>query len=54
MVKIKEFWEGEAQIYDEAIKKDLIAQVKAIRAYSYFRMGFLYGVCATVEEADFG
>ena len=25
------------------LRKDLIAQVKAIRAYNYFRMGFLYG-----------
>ena len=23
MIKIKEFWEGEAQIYDEAIKEEL-------------------------------
>lgn len=27
----------------DAVKKDLVAQVKAIRAYNYFRMGFLYG-----------
>ena len=27
----------------EAFKKNLVAQVKAIRAYNYFRMGFLYG-----------
>ena len=23
MIKIKDFWEGEAQIYDEAIKEEL-------------------------------
>jgi hypothetical protein len=27
----------------DATKKDLVAQVRAIRAYSYFRMNFLYG-----------
>ena len=37
-------------ISDEAIKKDLIAQVKAIRAYSYFRMGFLYGGVPIVKK----
>lgn len=27
----------------DAVKKDLVAQVRAIRAYKYFIMGFLYG-----------
>ncbi len=28
---------------DEAVKKDMIAQVRAIRAYRYFMLGYLYG-----------
>ena len=28
---------------DEAVKKDLIAQVRVIRAYRYFKMNWLYG-----------
>ena len=27
MIKIKDFWEGEAQIYDEAIKEELKGKV---------------------------
>lgn len=40
---------------DEAVKKDLIAQVKAMRAFDYFQMNFWYGgvpIIGIYESAD--
>jgi hypothetical protein len=40
---------------DEAKKKDMVAQVKTIRAYDYFKMGFRYGgvpIIKSFKDAD--
>lgn len=37
---------------DEAKKKDMVAQVKVIRAYKYFIMNWLYGGVAIIESRE--
>jgi hypothetical protein len=40
---------------DERVKKDMVAQVKTIRAYDYFKMNFLYGgvpIIRSFKDAD--
>lgn len=37
---------------DEKVKKDMIAQVRVIRAYNYFKMNWLYGGVPIVENYE--
>lgn len=41
---------GNIQFADEAVKKDLIAQVRVIRAYQYFIMNWAYGGVPIIEN----
>lgn len=41
---------GNIQFADEAVKKDLIAQVRVIRAYRYFIMNWAYGGVPIIEN----
>ncbi|MDR2968112.1 MAG: RagB/SusD family nutrient uptake outer membrane protein [Tannerellaceae bacterium] len=39
-------------VMDEAKKKDMIAQVRLIRAYRYFKMNWWYGGCAIIPLSE--
>lgn len=50
--KCNEFLENIEKVpfHNESVKKDLIAQVRAIRAYKYFELNFWYGGVAIIDS----